>query len=92
MAKLLTLWVCRHHPDTALTAKLIAALVVAYVFSPIDLIPDFIPGYLDDLLIVLVWAAVAYWAWILIVDTLPRRPGAAMRRRTRCHRFALRIT
>jgi uncharacterized membrane protein YkvA (DUF1232 family) len=35
-------------------AKLIAATVVAYALSPIDLIPDFIPvvGYLDDLVIV----------------------------------------
>ena len=35
-------------------AKAIAAAVVAYALSPIDLIPDFIPiiGYLDDLLIV----------------------------------------
>jgi len=34
--------------------KLIAALVVGYLFSPIDLIPDFIPvlGYMDDLVIV----------------------------------------
>ena len=34
-------------------AKVFAALVVAYAFSPIDLIPDFIPvlGYLDDLLL-----------------------------------------
>jgi uncharacterized membrane protein YkvA (DUF1232 family) len=34
-------------------AKALAAGVVAYVFSPIDLIPDFIPllGYLDELLI-----------------------------------------
>lgn len=35
-------------------AKVFAALVVGYAFSPIDLIPDFIPvlGYLDDLLLV----------------------------------------
>lgn len=35
-------------------AKLFAALVVAYAFSPIDLIPDFIPilGYLDDVILV----------------------------------------
>ncbi|NJJ40840.1 DUF1232 domain-containing protein [Paenibacillus sp. 7028] len=35
-------------------AKLFSALVVAYAFSPIDLIPDFIPilGYLDDLILV----------------------------------------
>lgn len=34
-------------------AKIIAAVVVVYALSPIDLIPDFIPilGYLDDLLI-----------------------------------------
>ena len=34
--------------------KLLAASVVAYAFSPIDLIPDFIPvvGYLDDLVVV----------------------------------------
>ena len=35
-------------------AKLLAACVVAYAFSPIDLVPDFIPvlGYLDDLILV----------------------------------------
>jgi uncharacterized membrane protein YkvA (DUF1232 family) len=34
--------------------KALAAVVVAYALSPIDLIPDFIPlfGYLDDLVIV----------------------------------------
>lgn len=35
-------------------AKLLSACVVAYAFSPIDLIPDFVPilGYLDDLILV----------------------------------------
>lgn len=34
-------------------AKLLVAFVVAHTFSPIDLIPDFVPvlGYLDDLII-----------------------------------------
>jgi uncharacterized membrane protein YkvA (DUF1232 family) len=35
-------------------AKVFTACVVAYAFSPIDFIPDFIPvlGYLDDIIIV----------------------------------------
>ena len=53
-AQTLTLWFSRTHPDTPLLAKFLALLVVAYAFSPIDLIPDFIPilGYLDDLILV----------------------------------------
>ena len=37
-------------PRTPWYAKVVAGLVVAYAFSPIDLIPDPIPvlGYLDD--------------------------------------------
>jgi uncharacterized membrane protein YkvA (DUF1232 family) len=40
-------------PRTPWYAKAVAAVVVGYAFSPIDLIPDFVPvfGYLDDLIL-----------------------------------------
>jgi len=40
-------------PRTPWYAKMLVFFVVAHTFSPIDLIPDFIPvlGYLDDLII-----------------------------------------
>jgi uncharacterized membrane protein YkvA (DUF1232 family) len=49
------------HPDVPWVAKLFTACVVAYAFSPIDLIPDFIPvlGYLDDLVLVPLGIALA---------------------------------
>ena len=45
-----TLWFCYRHSQTPLIAKMLAISVVAYAFSPIDLIPDFIPvlGLLGD--------------------------------------------
>jgi uncharacterized membrane protein YkvA (DUF1232 family) len=48
------LYLAYRHPDTPWYAKLFAGLVTAYAFSPIDLVPDFIPvlGYLDDLVLV----------------------------------------
>jgi uncharacterized membrane protein YkvA (DUF1232 family) len=41
-------------PRVPLHAKVLAICVAAYAFSPIDLIPDFIPllGYLDDVVLV----------------------------------------
>lgn len=60
--EVIVLWFAYRHPDTPWYAKLVAALVVGYAFSPIDLIPDFIPilGLLDDALLVPlgIWIAV----------------------------------
>jgi uncharacterized membrane protein YkvA (DUF1232 family) len=42
------------HPRTPFIVKLLSIIIVVYTFSPIDLIPDFIPvlGYLDDVILV----------------------------------------
>ncbi|HJY87584.1 MAG TPA: phosphatase PAP2 family protein [Candidatus Acidoferrales bacterium] len=47
-------WYASRDPRVPWYSRLFAALVVAYFFSPIDLIPDFTPvvGHLDDLIIV----------------------------------------
>ena len=44
---------CRD-PRVPWYGRFLAACVVAYAFSPIDLIPDFVPvlGYLDDLILI----------------------------------------
>jgi uncharacterized membrane protein YkvA (DUF1232 family) len=48
------LYLALQDPRVPLHAKILAAVVVGYAFSPLDLIPDFIPvlGYLDDLILV----------------------------------------
>ena len=47
------LYLAYRDPRVPWYAKALAAFVVAHTFSPIDLVPDFIPvlGYLDDLII-----------------------------------------
>lgn len=49
----LTVWYISRNPETPWYVRIFGLVLVAYAFSPIDLIPDFIPviGYLDDLLI-----------------------------------------
>jgi uncharacterized membrane protein YkvA (DUF1232 family) len=53
-AETYALYLAYRDPRTPWYARIFAAVVVGYAFSPIDLIPDFIPvlGYLDDLLLV----------------------------------------
>ena len=55
------LYLAAKHPGTPWYAKAFVALVVAYAFSPIDLIPDFIPvlGYLDELILIPLGIAIA---------------------------------
>ncbi|MBI2998436.1 MAG: DUF1232 domain-containing protein [Deltaproteobacteria bacterium] len=55
------LYLAARHPDTPWYAKAFVAGVVAYAFSPIDLIPDFVPvlGYVDDLILIPLGIAVA---------------------------------
>ena len=50
----LALYFAARHPATPWYAKLAAFLIVAYTFSPVDLIPDFIPvlGYLDEVILI----------------------------------------
>ena len=50
----LTVWLAARDPRMPFATRMLALAVAAYAFSPIDLIPDFIPllGVLDDLLLV----------------------------------------
>ena len=53
-AETFALYLAARDPRTPWYAKLLVAGIVAYAFSPIDLIPDFVPviGYLDDLFLI----------------------------------------
>jgi uncharacterized membrane protein YkvA (DUF1232 family) len=61
-------------PATPWYVKALALAVAAYAFSPIDLIPDFIPvlGYLDDLILV----PLGIW---LVVSLIPAEAMAEYR-------------
>lgn len=72
------LYLAYRDPRVPWYAKLVAACVVGYALSPIDLIPDFIPvlGYLDDL--VLIPAGIA-----LALKMIPPEVMAECRERAR---------
>ena len=55
------LYLVARHPGTPWYAKLFVTGIVAYAFSPFDLIPDFVPvlGYLDDLILIPMGIALA---------------------------------
>ena len=55
------LYLAYRDPRVSWLARIFAGLVVAYAFSPIDLIPDPIPilGYLDDFILIPLGAALA---------------------------------
>lgn len=62
-------------PRVPWPAKALAAIVVAYALSPVDLIPDFIPvlGYLDDLILLPLGI-------LLVVRMIPRPLMVDLRR------------
>lgn len=80
-------------PRTPITAKLFAAMIVAYALSPIDLIPDFIPvlGYLDDIVIVPlgIWLALKLIPAEVMVDARARAQQLESRRLPRSYLAAV---
>lgn len=60
-AEIFALYLCYQDARVPWFTRAFTALVVAYAFRPIDLIPDFIPvlGYLDDLLLIPAGVALA---------------------------------
>jgi len=76
--ELYALYLAYRDPRAPWYARMLAAVVVAYAFSPFDLIPDFIPvlGYLDDLIVVPLGIA-------LVLRMIPPEVMAECRERAR---------
>lgn len=62
-AEVYALYLAFRDSRTPLVAKIVITLIVAYAVSPIDPIPDFIPGlgYLDELVVLPVGVSIALW-------------------------------
>ena len=72
------LYLAYKDPRVSWYARVLAAVVVGYAFSPIDLIPDVIPvlGYLDDIILIPLGVALA-------IKMIPRHVLAECREKAR---------
>lgn len=88
-----TLYLAARDPRTPWYAKGVAACVVAYALSPIDLIPDFIPviGYLDDILLIPIglWIAIRLMPNDVIEDCRSRAAQLTERPTSRTAAFVV---
>lgn len=84
-AEIHALYLAARDPRTPWYAKVLAAFIIGYALSPIDLIPDFIPvlGYLDD--VVIVPAAIA-----LLIRLIPTGVLQECREKARSQPMSLR--
>ena len=82
---ILALYLAVKHVRTPLYAKVLAAIVVGYALSPIDLIPDFIPvlGYIDDIILLPLGIA-------LVIKLLPSDVLKQCREEARTHSSVMR--
>jgi uncharacterized membrane protein YkvA (DUF1232 family) len=66
------LYLAYRHPRTSWYAKVFAALVVGYVFSPTDPIPDFIPGVglLDEMVVAPIGGFLAFAVIFSVLMTI----------------------
>ena len=71
------LYIAARHPRTPWYAKALALAIAAYAFSPIDLIPDFIPilGFVDDL--ILLPLAIVFVLTLIPADVMAESQAAA---------------
>lgn len=75
-----TIYFAYKHKATPWFAKILAAVVVGYALSPVDLIPDFIPilGYLDDMILLPLGIA-------LVIKLIPNKIVAEAREEAKLH-------
>lgn len=82
-----TVYFALRHPRCPWHARILAAFLTAYAFSPIDLIPDFIPvlGYLDEIVLL----PVGIW---LVLSLIPESVLTECRRKATEHSVNARST